>query len=158
MGIPAIAKQYLEKVDCLSFKMQMIIKVKGLQTGSYVLGGYHEGESDIDVIFPPEVRLGLFDGAIAYQPNDYSNKDFLSFYAKTKTGTVYNLLFMFTTNEYFKWVTATTMMQQSIAEGGEYTDKKKRVAMFEKLKQEAFDKTQTGRPCDILYYPTNGSI
>lgn len=146
MGVSSVVKGWLRKVDPISLKMQVLINAKGMQTGSYVLGGYNEGESDIDIVFPPSVRVDSFYGAVAYQYGDYQQLAYQSFYVKTREGKVYNLLFMNSDEEYFKWATATTLMQESIKKGGEYTDKKKRVAMFQKLKSEALCSTVSPNP------------
>lgn len=137
MGVSKIVQGWLKTVDPITTRMQVLINAKGIRTGSYVFGGYHEGESDIDVIFPPSIRLSQFDNCFAYQFDDYHQGNYQSFYVKNEKGEIYNLLFMFTDEEYFRWVTATAFMKATISEGDEYTDKKKRVALFEKFKKEA---------------------
>jgi hypothetical protein len=107
--------QLLKEVPAVPEKLFRDIYKNSVITGSKVLGGFIEGTSDIDLIVPhkfiseddlSEYAVGASGAAIDMEP-DYKR----SFYIHTQNGKVYNILIMHSDEEFWIWVTTTTLLK-----------------------------------------------
>ena len=131
--IPKTVVEYLKGVEPLSPLAETYIMVRGTVTGSHVFGGMKEG-SDIDYLLPPNIGKKLFETNLCYEPGEYNEAEFQSFYVKTTAGSVFNLLFMNSQDNFDKWKYATDRMNEF--RSSLFADKEIRVAAFEKYKEE----------------------
>jgi predicted nucleotidyltransferase len=126
-----------------------LIKNHGTVTGS-TAWGLNTEDTDVDIIVPCNCELTWndvvqFDNGIYLHANEedgiehYSQNDFKSLYVIHKN-TLYNLLFMFNTEIYDKWIYATNKMSDRISKDSEFKEKMKdkeaRIEYFEELKNE----------------------
>ena len=138
-----IDKKYLKEIYAIHPKLFSKIRKAGTKTGSKVFGGWEEGH-DIDFIMPPGFEPSFneaFDNHLIIDGDSKEENDLKieSGYMKTDNGTVINLLYAQTEEEYRIWTTATAILKElveahpTIAEN--MKDKQDRIQFFEILKE-----------------------
>lgn len=131
--IPDKIKEILETREETPQHLVEDIVDEGVVTGSFMFAGVND--SDIDIILPPHYDIQLCNRYFAYLPTaELGYEDFRSFYIKTLSGKVLNLLYMYDDDSYNKWVRATNGLIALTKAGIDLTNKPFRVALFELLK------------------------
>jgi hypothetical protein len=131
----------------ISNELQKEINEYGIQTGSWLFGGYGS-DSDVDYIIPPEFPhtwaefKELQEYCYLSSEIDYSGEELNSIYVKTENGGVYNLLFI-NPKKLNQWIEATTIMY-NLTRHHEIKEliknKDNRVSLFETLKTMIYRK------------------
>lgn len=114
------------------------IQKHGFITGSKILGGYVEGESDIDYILPPTFPVKLIAEYKVGYPSNYKDTTFDSYYVVNKDREILNLLIMKNQKEFDVWKETTRTILRLIRISPvikeKCTVKEHRVALFETIK------------------------
>ena len=113
MSIDKEVHDRLKRREPFPRRLQTIVEMKGIKTGSKVFGGYIKGESDIDwlLIHDPAFLQEITRFAV-YTHTDYSDSDFTSYYIKTQDDEIWNLLIMRTPATFEIWAEATRAVRR----------------------------------------------
>jgi len=137
MDIKIITK--LEDLEIVPKELMDRITTEGYATGSFIMGGYKERTSDIDIIILD--NTDLFDCIKPYSiPSPHYHMEdvvFSSIYVKSKS-IIFNLLFVKDQNNIDAWLTAQKLCVRLNVESTEFRilmdGKDFRVKQFEMLK------------------------
>ena len=136
----------LKNKEPIPKEIEIYIRKKGMITGSRVFGGFTSGESDIDVIVNMRTFPWCFDDLIPYGyyvTHDYRGDGYQSIYVNVRYSKhIHNLLLVF--ENYKAWCWATQQLKQVKKESPGMKEllksKDLRVALFEVLKEECYEK------------------